>query len=61
MGHRFNYLKEIIIEMDGEELIEIRSGKMEMFFDGSEMKRDNISKIIRDNMEELGYKIFKRR
>jgi hypothetical protein len=47
--------------MDGEELIEIRSGKMEMFFDGSEMKRDNISKIIRDNMEELGYKIFKRR
>jgi hypothetical protein len=57
MGHRFNCFKEIIIEMDGEELIEIKSGKVEIFFNGSKMARDNLSKIIRDSMEELGYKI----
>jgi len=32
MGYRFNCFKEIIIDIDGEELIEIKSEKVELFF-----------------------------
>ncbi len=51
-------LRRFIGHMEGVESIDVEEGKIAVVFDGSKITEEELSRITRDSMEKLGYKLI---
>lgn len=51
-------LRRFIGNMDGVQSIDVENGMIAIVFDDSRISRDTISRIMKDSMEKLGYRIL---
>lgn len=50
-------LRRFIGHMNGVESIDVEEGKIAVVFNGEKITKDELSNIIRESMEKLGYKL----
>ena len=50
-------LRRFIGGMDGVDSIDVESGRIAVTFNEAEIEEETLSKITRDSIEKLGYKI----
>jgi copper chaperone CopZ len=50
-------LRRFIGKMDGVESIDVENGMIAISFDDAKISEETLSRITRDNIEKLGYKI----
>lgn len=51
-------LRRFIGNMDGVESIDVEEGKVAIAFDKAEITRKELSRITKDSIEKLGYKLL---
>ncbi len=56
-GECSNALRRFVGGMDGVESIDVEQGKIAVKFDEAEIDEEKLSKITKDSIEKLGYKI----
>jgi copper chaperone CopZ len=50
-------LRRFIGNLDGVESVDVEQGKIAVKFDEAEMDEETLTKIARDSIEKLGYRI----
>lgn len=51
-------LRRFIGHMEGVEYIDVDEGKIVISFDGSKITEEELSRITRDSIEKLGYRLL---